>query len=155
METKQSDGEYFDLTVSYWGGVIVAGLVAGVAMGLIMDVIMDIMGTVGSLYTIETVSAGWVSHLWHSVVFALIFGAFFIWDPLSDRRTDIASSLALGLGWGVFLWAVAASVVMPLWLGALGLPAPDIPVLNPVSGIGHVLYGGILGVTSAVLNRRL
>lgn len=153
MATAQGETEYFELTVGYWGTVIIAGILAGIAMGVIMQVVMEIIQTVGALYTVETTVGGWISHLWHSVVFALMFGGFFIWKPIREHRKNLRSSIPLGITWGVILWLGAAGVIMPLWLSAVGLPAPSIPALNPISGVGHVLYGSVLGGTIALANR--
>lgn len=55
----------------------------------------------------------------------------------------------------MFLWFVAAGVVMPLWLGPISVHSPAVPTLDPWSGLGHVLYGGLLGAVSAGIQKTL
>jgi hypothetical protein len=48
------------------------------------------------------------------------------------RRVDAAGTVAgLGAGYGVFLWLVAAGVVMSLWLNAVGVATPLPTSLSP------------------------
>ena len=148
-------GEAFELTPNYWGAVVVSGLLAGVLMGVLMHQVMGIMQAVGALYTLETTSSGWVFHLIHATVFAVVFGGFFMWDRLAALHDRVLPSAALGIAWGVALWLVAAGVVMPLWLAAVGAPSPGVPTWDPWSGIGHVLYGTVLGGGSAMAHRYL
>lgn len=48
----------------------------------------------------------------------------------------------------------AAGVIMPIWLDAMALPAPGLPNWGTKSGIGHLLYGGSLGIVVAISSRR-
>lgn len=57
--------------------------------------------------------------------------------------------LLLGVLYGTALWLVAAAVVMPLWLGAVGFAgAPPLPNLNPTSLVVHLAFGAVLGVVA-------
>lgn len=153
MTTYQSKTECFELTGSYWAKVVLAGLVAGVLMGLIMHRVMGTIQVVGALYGREATTFGWAFHLWHSVVFALVFGGFYVWAPLSDFRDEVLSSTTLGIVWATILWAGAAGVIMPYWLGAVTPIDHPVPNLDPWSGLGHVLYGAVLGGVSAALHK--
>lgn len=148
-----TDGEYFELTIGYWANLAIAGLAAGVAMGLVMHYVMGMIQAVGALYGLEATSTGWAFHLWHAVVFALVFGGFFVWNRLSELRHRVLASTTLGIAWATVLWVGAAGVIMPLWLGSVGGSAPNPPALDPWSGLGHVLYGAVLGGGSAVLHK--
>ncbi len=151
-----SDDVQFDQQVGaqYFLTAAGAGLLAGVAMGLVLDLVMGMMPAIGGLYGVETTLAGWVSHLWHAAVFGTVFGGVLVLTPLVTHVTRPVPASALGIVWGLVLWVGAAGVIMPLWMGAIGLPAPNVPALNPVSGVGHVLYGFVLGSTLAVTARR-
>lgn len=60
---------------------------------------------------------------------------------------SVGRSAGLGIGYGVVLWVVLAALVMPIWLGAVGSPAdPPLPNFDPMSLVGHVAYGLVLGV---------
>lgn len=124
-------------------------------MGVIMHQVMGVMQAVGALYTVESTGAGWMFHLVHAAIFGVVFGGFFTYSKLAPHADDVLRSSALGVTWGVVLWLVAAGVVMPLWLGAVGVPEPPaIPSWNPWSGVGHVVYGAVLGGGAAVLHGR-
>jgi len=120
----------------------VAGLVAGGAMGLVLRALSGEIGVIGSLYGVPPATVGWLTHLFHSVVFAIVFVA-----ALTRRRaTPTAARLAaLGVGYGVLLWLVAAGVVMGLWLNAVGVPVA-VPNLTPASLLAHVAWGLSLGL---------
>ncbi len=41
---------------------------------------------------------------------------------------------------------------MPVWLSAVGSPAnPPLPNFNPMSLVGHVVYGAVVGATFPAL----
>lgn len=142
-----------ELSLRYWTNVVAAGIAAGTLMGLIMHDVTGTITAVGALYGLSATWYGWAFHLWHAGVFAALYGGFFMWrrlEPFRDRRL---ASATIGICWGTLLWVVAAGVVMPLWLDAVGATSPGVPALEPWSGLGHVLYGGILGAGSAALHR--
>lgn len=120
----------------------VAGLAAGGAMGLVLWALSGEIGVIGSLYGVPTAAVGWLTHLFHSVVFAIVFVAV-----LARRRAvpSAARLATLGVGYGVFLWLVAAGIVMGVWLNAVGIPVA-VPNLNPVSLLAHVVWGLSLGL---------
>lgn len=134
-----------------WTGAALGGLAGGLVFGLLLQS-LGMMPVIGSLYGMESVAVGWVAHLFHSVVFALVFAAAVVWTDYRDAGP--AQLAALGTGYGVLLWLVAAAVVMPLWMSAIGLAAPAIPNLDVNSLVGHVLYGALLGAVFAFARRR-
>lgn len=131
-------------------GGAVGGLVAGVLMGLLMHYQMGIMEVVGGLYTVESVTAGWIFHMIHAILFGLFFAVGIQWQPFGKYEFGPVAIALLGLAWGVALWMVAAGVVMPLWMDAMALPAPDLPNWGTESGIGHLVYGATLGAITAI-----
>lgn len=133
------------------GGV--GGFIAGVLMGLLMHYHMGIMEVVGGLYTIESVTAGWIFHLIHAILFGLVFALALQWRPFRKYQFGPIAIAFLGLAWGVALWMVAAGVIMPVWLDAMGLTAPELPNWATKSGIGHLVWGASLGVIVAVADR--
>ncbi len=130
-----------------------AGLVAGALMGGVYWTSSGVLPVIGALYGVETVAVGLITHLFHSVVFALLFVAGV--NMLADRlRVDTAlRSAGAGLGWGVLLWLVAAGLIMPLWLRAVGTLAP-IPNLPAVGLIAHAAWGVTLGAGYVLLGGR-
>lgn len=136
-----------------WTSAVLAGVGAGIAMGLLIQFVMGIMPVIGALYGVESLAAGWIAHLLHSVAFALVFAAVVSRPPLSEYAESTASIAGLGLAYGVVLWLVAAAIVMPIWMGLVGLPSPGVPNVNPQSLVGHLVYGALLGGLYAALSR--
>ncbi|WP_248518179.1 hypothetical protein [Salinarchaeum laminariae] len=133
------------------GGV--GGLIAGVLMGLLMHYRMGIMEVVGGLYALDSVTAGWTFHLIHAVLFGLVFVAALHWRPFAKYGFGPLAIALLGLAWGVALWMAAAGLIMPVWLDAMALPAADLPNWGTKSGIGHLVYGGSLGIVVAIASQ--
>jgi len=154
MGVRSYENERFAFTADFWATIVLSGLIAGVLMGVVMYLVMGIMQSVAGLYTLESTIAGWAAHLAHSVIFALAFGVAFAWPPFDQYRTEVLSSMSLGIIWGVVLWLFAAGIVMPAWLGAVGPASPPVPAINPISGLGHILYGAALGSVFAALQSR-
>lgn len=134
--------------------VSVAGLVAGVAMGATLWGLGDGLAIIGALYGIESAVVGWITHLFHSVVFALLFVALTSWPPLRDRTGSVLSVTVLGVAWAVVLAVVAAGVLMPVWIGAVGVGDLVFPNVTETGVLGHVLWGLVLGATYGVLRER-
>ncbi|MES3516880.1 MAG: HAMP domain-containing sensor histidine kinase [Natronomonas sp.] len=123
---------------------IATGLIAGVTMGLTMELFGDTIPTIGSLYGAENVVVGWIAHEFHSVVFGLGYAVILLVLPDSYvsgalRRIGIAVVL------GIVLWAVAAGIVMPAWLLALGVQVP-FPNLSLAILLTHIVWGATAGI---------
>lgn len=128
----------------------IAGLGSGAVMGLALQAFSGQIAVIGGLYGVQTLAIGWITHLFHSVVFATLFAAICARYRLDDSRT-IGETTALAVGYALVLWLVAAGIVMGLWLNAVGIPA-DIPNLGTVSLIGHLLWGATLGLLYGALS---
>ncbi|USZ66864.1 hypothetical protein NGM10_08980 [Halorussus salilacus] len=134
-----------------WTSAVLGGVSGGLAFGVLLQT-MGMMPAIASLYGAESAAVGWVAHLFHSVMFGLVFAAVVVRTDYRDA--DLRTTAVLGAGYGVALWAVAAAVVMPLWMGAMGLDAPAIPNLDVASLAGHLVYGLVLGAVFVTLRRR-
>lgn len=128
----------------------IAALVAGLAMGAIMDQFVGLMPVVGVMYGVENSLVGWAAHVFHSALFALLFAAGCTIAPLDDVSSSLRGSTLLGLGWGLLLWVVAAGVIMPIWMMAVGLDA-TVPNLSPIGLVSHTVWGLLLGALYALL----
>ncbi|MGQ4556134.1 ATP-binding protein [Halobellus sp. GM3] len=125
---------------------ITGGLLGGVAMGGFYHFFTGLLPVVGSLYGIQSPVIGWITHLFHSAVFGLLFGAAINVPRLAEIAADPIRSGLLGIGWGAFLWLVAAGIVMPVWLTLSGVPTA-IPTLSPAGFLAHAVWGAVLGVS--------
>lgn len=136
-----------------WTSATIGGIAGGVVFGALMQS-TGTLPAVASLYGLEGLTWAWVAHLFHSVVFGLVFGGIVTGTSLRRYADSVTASTGLGAAYGVALWLVAAAVVMPLWMGAIGLDAPAIPNLDVMSLGGHLIYGVVLGAVFAALYRR-
>jgi uncharacterized membrane protein YagU involved in acid resistance len=125
---------------------IAGGFVGTVAITLVMYWVaplligmpMDIAKMLGDFLGIGW-TAGMIVHFINgSIIFPLIY-AFVLYGVLPG------SSVVKGLTWGVILWAIAQTVVMPI-MGA-GFFSANAGGAMAVIGslLGHLIYGGILG----------
>jgi signal transduction histidine kinase len=129
-----------------------AGLIAGLVMGSFLQLTAGGLPVIGALYSVNHVAIGWVTHLFHSVIFALLFATGRKYtDRLASLSPPVRTAL-FGLGWGTVLWFVAAGFVMPLWLGALGQPT-TLPRLTLNGFVGHAIWGIALGWSDVLLGR--
>jgi len=129
-----------------WKGGALAGLIGGAAMGVMLTMQMPgvIEVAIPSMYGLSGLAAGWVVHLFHSAVLGVAFAAVAAAVGAAD---SVGRGAAVGVAYGAVLWVVLAALVMPVWLGAVGSPAnPPLPNFNPMSLVGHVVYGLVLGV---------
>jgi two-component system OmpR family sensor kinase len=123
---------------------VASSLVAGMLMSAGSFALGGQLPVIGALYGVENRVVGLISHEFHSVVFGLTFAA--IVSILPGRYTDRQSrSIALGFGFGLVLWLVAAGVIMPLWLRAVGIPA-SVPNLVFRGFVSHSIWGVSIAV---------
>jgi len=131
----------------------VAGVVAGLCMGGFLQLTAGALPIVGALYSVSHAGVGWITHLFHSVIFALLFTTglqYSNWEPPLSAQIRVS---VLGLGWGVLLWLVAAGFIMPAWLLLLNQPT-TLPNLTLSGFAAHVIWGLTLGWSCAFLADR-
>ncbi len=126
-------------------GGLVGGIVFGVMMQMQMPMIME--GAIPGMYGLgESLAAGWILHLIHSVIFGLVYVAIARFEPIRSYATSMTSGVALGIGYGLVIWVIAASIIMPAWVGAMmPMMDPPVPDFVPESALGHAVFGLLLG----------
>ncbi|WP_252699975.1 histidine kinase [Natronosalvus vescus] len=146
-----------------WQAGVVGGLLGSIAFGAIMvfvipDPVLEV--AIPSMYGIEATpdspaeGAGWVIHLSHGAVLGVVFAAILSIGAVRTWVDTVLKTAIVGLVYGVVVWAALAVVVMPIWLDAVGFPgAPPLPNVAPLSLLGHALYGVVLGIAYAFLER--
>ncbi len=144
-ETRTTDGVETDGLPGNWKAGVAGGLAGGVVFGLLMTAMMTnvLEMAIPVMYGIEGPAGelGWLIHMGHSAVLGVVFAAVVGFARLSgSTRTLLA-----GLVYGLVLWLVLATFVMPAWVGAMGPMAPPVPDFNPMSGVGHAVFGLVLG----------
>ena len=131
---------------------LVAGLVAGGVMDAFFATLTGLLPVIGALYGVSITVVGWMTHLFHSVVFALPFAVGSTGDRLQSVASKPLYAGGLGVAWGTVLWLVAAGVIMPVWLSLVGINTP-LPNLSGLGFVGHALWGFVLGTTFWVLSQ--
>jgi uncharacterized membrane protein YagU involved in acid resistance len=113
-------------------------------MGLRMDIAAMLGSRLGGSWT-----AGLMMHFVNgSVIFPAIY-AYALYPRLPG------SPAVRGTVWGVALWLVAQTVVMPMMGAGLFSSAMGGMMAAMGSLIGHILYGSLLGIVASVPEARL
>jgi signal transduction histidine kinase len=126
---------------------LVAALIAGVFYGLASRSLGGSVAGIGVFYGAADPVVGWLTHQFHSVVFAFVFAGIVSFIP-ARYRNHVPAYVAIGVGWALCLWTVAAGVIAPIWLRLLGLSAP-IPNLSTTLLVSHLAWGVSLGALVA------
>ena len=147
----------FVLDTTSIGGLAIArattaGLGAGVLMGGVLQLTAGSLPVIGALYSVGHVGVGWITHLFHSVIFALLFATGSEYTDWGVSLSPPVRAAGVGLVWGTVLWFVAAGFVMPAWLRLLGQPA-TLPTLTVSGFLAHAVWGTALGWLYLLLGR--
>jgi hypothetical protein len=137
-----------------WQAGAVGGIAGAIAFGALMAVQMPAMLEMGipAMYGLEGGLVGWIIHVSHGAVLGVVFAAVLAVAGQSQR--GVIRTTALGLAYGVVVWIGLAVIVMPIWLSIVGFPmAPPLPNVDVGSLVGHAVYGVVLGVAYAFLER--
>lgn len=160
MGTTESvtDAEQAEATRNVWLSGIVVGIAGGIVFGVLMQMMMpDILEmAIPGMYALSpSFALGWLIHLFHSAVFGLIYAGIVQFDALAEYATRVSTGGGLGIAYGVIVWVIAASIVMPLWVGVMLPVNPPVPDFNPMSLVGHAVYGVILGTLYPEVTARI
>ncbi|WP_266080860.1 histidine kinase [Haladaptatus caseinilyticus] len=131
-----------------WLGAVIAGLAGGVAMGILLLILSPDALTIviPALYGLSGGIAGWFIHLSNSAIFGVIFAAMISLTSLHKYAESERASIGLGAIYGVVLWVLTGSIILPLWLQVVGVPAaPAVPTFALPSLVWHLAYGVVLG----------
>lgn len=133
-----------------WQHGVEAGLIGGLVMGVLFSLLMPpvIENAIPALVGLSGGIAGWVVHMSISAVFGVVFAAALVQPRIAAVADSVVGAVGLGLVYGAILWVVAAGVVMPLWLSAVGFPSPPpLPNLGLMGLLVHLAFGLVLGVS--------
>jgi signal transduction histidine kinase/uncharacterized membrane protein YagU involved in acid resistance len=122
---------------------------AALFAGAVMTAATTLMGgstpVIGALYGAADPVVGFITHEFHSVVFGLVYAGMLSAGP---RRltTGLKHRVGVAVGFGTALWLFAAGVIMPIWLGLVGIPA-SVPNLSVTALIGHLVWALVIAVS--------
>jgi len=129
------------------------GILGGLAGGLVFGAMMGMMGMlpmIGKMVGHPTALVGLFVHLINSVVIGVGFSL-----TLGKCTTNIRGGLGFGMLYGAIWWLLGPLTLMPLFMGmGLGVNWNLVAATKMLpSLVGHLMYGGILGVVYLLLQR--
>ena len=113
---------------------------------------MATMGTLLLIGNMVGIRSAWIGLFVHLMISARIGGSFAVLLDASGQRGGVGSGLAYGLAW----WVLGTLTLMPFFLG-MGLRVNwNVAAIEQAmpSLVGHLIFGGILGVTYKWLRER-
>lgn len=136
-----------EVKMSPWVAGAIGGLSGGVVMGIMAAMMLPAVMNeyIPGLIGLEGPVAGWLVHLVVATTFGVGYAALATQTSFVDRSPNVAWDVGLGLAYGAALWLVTMSLAMPLWLGALGGTALPFPWFDPMTLVGHLAYGAVVG----------
>lgn len=135
------------------GAAVLAGVAAGIVFGVLIQFFLDRMTAIGALYTLgePSLSVGWIAHLAHSAIFALVFAVVTWAEPLAGYVREPSTGLLAGAGYGALLWFVNLGFLWPVWLNTVGLMDLSVPYFTVRPLVGHLVWGALFGLLYPVL----
>ena len=121
------------------------GVYGGLAGGVVFGAMMAMMGMLPMIGNMVGIPSAWVGFFVHLMISATIGGSFAVLLDASGQRGGVGTGLAYGFAW----WILGPLTLMPFFMGmglgvnwtvaAMGQAMPSL--------VGHLIFGGILGVT--------
>lgn len=165
--TETEDEQLWEIEARAVGAGAASGLVAGVGMGIVLQFGTDLLPVLGALAGETSVVRGWAVHLFLSMVYGAFF-AVIVAYPLVDEFMDLSGTYDYAFGGLVYAAMILAAgfagtiALLPFllelpWVTASGqstiVPGPSPVGLIPATmfGLGHLVYGVILGAVYAVI----
>lgn len=146
MTSTQGTTKTVTITNSLAAG-IAGGLAGGVVFGVVMQA-RDLMPMVAQLINSDSVAVGWLVHLFNSALFGVIFALLF-----GRWLAKLVPAIGAGLAYGLLWWLLGALMIMPAWLGMADMVF-EVGENQWWSLAGHLIYGVILGLVTALFVRR-
>jgi hypothetical protein len=104
---------------------------------------MPMMAMVAKVVKSDSMTIGWLYHLFNSAVIGAIFG----W-ALARQVHGYGSGFTWGALYGTIWWILGGLILMPMLLGMPVFAPLTMESMRPVAAgslLGHVIYGLILG----------
>lgn len=163
VETE--DDRLWKLEARAVGAGAAAGFVAGIGMGVVLQFGTGILPVLGGLVGGVSLLRGWVVHMFISVTYGVLFAIFVAYPPVQSFLDDfeVVDYTLVGVTYAVMIAAVTITVLpfvfeAPVMTAAAEPPFPNVPGptamgLLPAAlfGVGHLVYGTILGAIYAVI----
>lgn len=162
---ETEDEQLWQIEARAVGAGAASGFLAGIGMGIVLHVGTELLPVLGAVAGEATAVRGWVVHLVVSVLYGMGF-AIIVALPVVARFFEPAGVYDYAFGGIVYAAMVMAAgaagtiAILPFimelpWFGAEGqspiVPGPELLGLVPAAmfGVGHIVYGAILGAAYA------
>lgn len=153
MDTIKKIERFVPMLPTTWKRTAFGGLVGGAIFGVIIQFWLGKMGGMGLLYASRSLALGWFTHLFHSIIGALLFMSIVSRKAVNQHLNKPSYRIILGLIYGFFLWAALTAIILPIWFGVVA-PWPGGPPQNFTNSqyigslIGFLVYGAIVGAST-------
>lgn len=124
-----------------------ASLVAAVVYGLVAESLGGSIAGIGVFYGTADPVVGWLTHEFHSVVFGFMYVGI-LSLALERYRDRTRTYVTVAIVWSIVVWFVAASIIAPIWLQLMGIPA-SVPTFAVDILLNHLAWGISLGLLTA------
>lgn len=134
-----------------WFPVLIATIVGGGVTGLLFHYQLFILQLFGAFVGRPSVLGGAAVHAGGSLVIVSLFGVLV---NLPGARVVVASAwrvLVAGFLYGLVVFAVGFGVLLPGLTDVFGIGHVSIPYLPFDALVIHLIFGGVVGLTFAVL----
>lgn len=160
---ETEDDQLWEIEARAVGAGAASGFVGGIGMGIILHLGTDLMPVLGAFAGETTAPRGWIVHLVMSMSYGAVF-ALIVSYPLIQRFLGSVGVPDYLFG-GVIYAAMIAAVTIALlpfvlelpWITASAqspvVPGPELFGLLSAAmfGLGHLVYGAILGTVYAAI----
>ena len=128
------------------------GAAAGLVGGLIFTIVMVQIGFLPIVARLIGSTSAWTGFTVHLIIDFLIGASYGL--LFRHQSFDLGSALGWGVSYGVFWWILGPLTLLPILLGTtprwtIAVAAGLLPSL-----VGHIAYGGGLGITFYLLEAR-
>lgn len=161
--TETEDDQLWAIEARAVGAGAVSGFVGGIGMGIVLQLGTDLMPVLGAFAGETSVLRGWIVHLVISMLYGVLF-ALVVSYPLVQRFLDSVGMSDYLFGGVIYAAMIAAVTIAMLpfvlelpWIersaGSPFVPLPELFGLLPAAmfGLGHLVYGAILGAVYAAI----
>ena len=125
----------------------VSAIIAGIPYAIASELLGGSVSGIGIFYGTVDPVIGWLTHEFHSIVFAFMYvGVLSL--TLERYRDTVRIYEITGVLWGLVVWVVAASFIAPVWLRLLGIPA-GVPDFSGRLLVSHLVWGLSLGALTS------
>lgn len=158
MKWIREENSIGGISLHEWGRGAAGGLVGGIIFGFVIRFGMPedvILRAIPSLYGVSGPApiAGWIFHLFHSVLFGLIYTKIMSYNGLTEHASDPIEGAVAGTIHAYILMILITVVYSLAFFAGISVPEElPLPYVGMASYLGFTVFGAVLGVVYALLD---